>query len=219
MFYMDDTVREGSLMVDKEGNKATYIDYGSKWRKVDKEKKAEKKEFVVSVSGPVDSYFYKEKNKKLIYYEELLRLYYMVVDSTLTIKWTLEKEKKVIDGVTCNKATTNFRGRKWIAWYNPDMPEYFGPWKFYGLPGVIYEVADESKRFVFVLERIDKKFDYESVKINLKDYKNIDLKTYDELRIDAISLKALSNQRDYIIEQKPYKRNGIELIYEWEDEK
>jgi hypothetical protein len=37
----------------------------------------------------------------------------------------------------CKKATTNFRGRYWEAWYTEEIPIGQGPWKLCGLPGMI----------------------------------------------------------------------------------
>lgn len=56
----------------------------------------------------------------------------------------LEIDQRIIQGIKCDKATLDFRGRKWTAWYDPSNPLPFGPWKFHGLPGAIIEIYDES---------------------------------------------------------------------------
>lgn len=59
-----------------------------------------------------------------------------------------------IAGYTCWKATTRFRGREWTAWYAPELPLPYGPWKLVGLPGLIMKAYDDQKFFDFTLEEI-----------------------------------------------------------------
>ena len=51
-------------------------------------------------------------------------------------------------GYQCHKATANWRGRDWTAWYS-DIPEDAGPWKFQGLPGLILKIEDSSGQHYF----------------------------------------------------------------------
>jgi GLPGLI family protein len=62
----------------------------------------------------------------------------------INIAWKLEDKQKEIGGLKCSKATANFRGRNYIAWYAPEVPTSAGPWKFNGLPGLIVSVKDET---------------------------------------------------------------------------
>ena len=57
-------------------------------------------------------------------------------------KWTLHQDSMKISGHWCNKATCEFRGRKYIAWYSKYIPVKWGPWKFGGLPGLILSISD-----------------------------------------------------------------------------
>lgn len=70
---------------------------------------------------------------------------------TVTFKWIITKETKVINGVKCIKATTSKWGRNWIAYYSPKYPMPFGPYKFYGLPGLIFKVSDQDNEYNFEL--------------------------------------------------------------------
>ena len=47
------------------------------------------------------------------------------------------------------KAECDFRGRHYIAWFNPKIPIPDGPWKLRGLPGLIIEAYDEKKHVQF----------------------------------------------------------------------
>ncbi|HLV15042.1 MAG TPA: GLPGLI family protein [Xanthomarina sp.] len=143
----------------------------------------------------------------------------------LNIKWQLLSEKKVIDDIECYKATTNFRGRKWEAWYAPSLPYPAGPYKFGGLPGLIINLSDETKKYNFAVTKIE--FLKEELYQNKFDFfKNI---PYDQIQ----SLKEFTIEREKIISEffeseirergsertrEKQDRKGIELIYEWEEE-
>ena len=55
--------------------------------------------------------------------------------------WEIGDSTKNILGYECAMATTDYHGRKWTAWFTPDIPIADGPWKFRGLPGLILEVS------------------------------------------------------------------------------
>lgn len=63
--------------------------------------------------------------------------------------WQIKNETMTIVGYTCQKATCNFRGRNYTAWFTVDIPISQGPWKFCGLPGLILKVHDDAKEYVF----------------------------------------------------------------------
>ncbi len=63
--------------------------------------------------------------------------------------WRIEKETKEVMGYKCQKATTNFRGRDWTAWYASDISVQDGPWKLWGLPGLILEAHDSPNLYHF----------------------------------------------------------------------
>lgn len=67
--------------------------------------------------------------------------------------WKITKEKKKIGKFNCILGETNFRGRKYFAWYTPDIPVYSGPWKLNGLPGMILEAYDEGKYISWTFQK------------------------------------------------------------------
>lgn len=60
------------------------------------------------------------------------------------LDWKISSEKKTIGTFKTQKATTNFAGRSWVAWFTTDVPFQDGPYKFSGLPGLIVEVSDAT---------------------------------------------------------------------------
>lgn len=64
-------------------------------------------------------------------------------------KWTVGAETQLILGHKCQKATCNWRGRNFVAWFASDIPVRLGPWKFNGLPGLILKVYDTEKLYVY----------------------------------------------------------------------
>ena len=48
-------------------------------------------------------------------------------------------------------AVSDFRGRRWTAWFAPDISISDGPWKFSGLPGLIMEAYDTENHYRFFI--------------------------------------------------------------------
>ncbi|MCJ7932181.1 MAG: GLPGLI family protein [Chryseobacterium sp.] len=67
------------------------------------------------------------------------------------INWKIKNEFKTVAGYTCQKAETTKYGRTWIAWFAPEIPFQFGPYKFNGLPGLIAEVYDTKDDYHYIL--------------------------------------------------------------------
>ncbi len=86
------------------------------------------------------------------------------VKNETPIVWKIESDKKKIDKFEVQKATIEFGGRQWTAWFTPDIPFQDGPYKFSGLPGLILEIEDATKTHIYKFIG-NKKFD-EVVAIN-----------------------------------------------------
>ena len=70
--------------------------------------------------------------------------------------WALERDTLIVCGYTCKKATTTYFGRNYTAWYAPEIPISEGPWKFFGLPGLILKVEDDREHYSFECIAIEK---------------------------------------------------------------
>lgn len=136
------------------------------------------------------------------------------VSDSVKFDWELVNEKKEINGYQCYKAISNFRGRKWEAWYSPEIAINYGPWKFWGLPGLIFEVSDVDKTYNFFLSKIESKLD-NTIEYPLQ-YRTLSLKEF----IVNESNRGVINNLDRNVEVKVnFVRKTPELIYEWEENK
>lgn len=76
---------------------------------------------------------------------------YYTFKTTDKINWTIADEIKKVENYTLQKATTEFGGRSWTAWFCKDIPFNEGPFKLRGLPGLIFELSDAKKNFLYTL--------------------------------------------------------------------
>ena len=76
---------------------------------------------------------------------------YYTFKTTDKINWTIANEIKKVENYTLQKATTKFGGRNWTAWFCKDIPFNEGPFKLRGLPGLIFELSDAKKNFIYTL--------------------------------------------------------------------
>ncbi len=70
--------------------------------------------------------------------------------------WKLKKGTLTVCGYPCKKATTKWGGRTWTVWYAPDIKSSEGPWKLYGLPGLILKADESTKTHQFEATSIRK---------------------------------------------------------------
>ena len=70
----------------------------------------------------------------------------------VNFNWSILSDKVKIGTYTTQKATTEFGGRKWTAWFSTDIPFQDGPYKFYGLPGLIVKIEDDGGNYSWELK-------------------------------------------------------------------
>ncbi|MGV3547425.1 MAG: GLPGLI family protein [Pedobacter sp.] len=102
----------------------------------------------------VDYFYFANENK--FFTKERIITNYLIEEKAPTINWKISKDTASFSGVKCQKATTYFKGRNWIAWFAPDLAFQSGPWKLNGLPGLIIEAHDEKNEVKFQFAGIDK---------------------------------------------------------------
>lgn len=64
--------------------------------------------------------------------------------------WQITEEVDTVFGYSCQKAITDYAGRSYSAWFTTDIPINDGPWKFFGLPGLILKVGDNEGVFQYL---------------------------------------------------------------------
>lgn len=89
-------------------------------------------------------FYYKKLNKNEVIFNSKTVLKQYTVKDSINLNWTILKEKKTIGNYECAKATTEFRGRKYTAWFTTKIPVDYGPRKFSGLPGLIVQIYDSK---------------------------------------------------------------------------
>ncbi|UKB85903.1 GLPGLI family protein [Chryseobacterium sp. MEBOG06] len=76
---------------------------------------------------------------------------YFVVKTHDEMNWQVLNETKEYNGYKLQKATTDFGGRSWSAWFSNEVNIKEGPYKFGGLPGLIFILEDTDKNFIYKL--------------------------------------------------------------------
>lgn len=119
----------------------------------------------------------------------------------ISFDWKLENITEKIGDFTCQKATTSFGGRDWIAWFSTEYPFFFGPHKFYGLPGIIVKLHDAEKNFVWEMKGIEKQNDDNFYDKNLMEIQGMGSTKLDKtkfLKLEKNFKKnPLGNQKEY----------------------
>lgn len=108
--------------------------------------------------------------------------------------WYITDETKNYEGYSLQKATLKYGKRNWIAWFCPQIIYSEGPYKFRGLPGLIFEIEDDKNNFSFKLINntifhdefntnniLETNFGKKAIKINFKDYKNLMKNAYNNV--------------------------------------
>lgn len=66
------------------------------------------------------------------------------------MQWIIVEDSiKTILGYECILGQTDYHGRRWKAWFSPEIPVQDGPWKFHGLPGLILLAETDGAPFRF----------------------------------------------------------------------
>jgi len=118
---------------------------------------------------------------------------YFVIDSKDEINWKIENETKKSAEYSLQKATADFGGRKWTAWFCSAIPFQEGPYKFRGLPGLIFELEDDEGNYIYKLSKsinlpetfvtthfLETHYGNQPVKVTLKQFQKIKLDYYND---------------------------------------
>lgn len=166
------------------------------------------KDLMKSIHMPKFSYKIEKTypEMKLRYVDRISRNLF-AYDENTKFNWKIEGEKQKIGDYNTQKATTEFGGRKWTAWFSTDIPFQDGPYKFYGLPGLIVKVEDDAKNYSWLLKGNKTIADYseqsEADKINAKYGMDMAVKPIGKDKFE----QAYNNYKaDPLAEYRPYMK-------------
>lgn len=148
------------------------------------------------------------------------RKHYLIEDRLPKIEWKIHPDiTKNILGYACIEAKGYFRGSNLIAYFTKDIPISAGPFKFSGLDGVILEIYEEGKEYnSWKAVKIDSKFKGNVPYSRYKKVENISLKDYVALEEAELHQYLKNITRGANVSNQRVLRNGIEKIYEWENQ-
>ena len=129
----------------------------------------------------------KLNSNKNIWYRDFFD--YFAVTTNDEMKWKLSNETQNFEGYKLQKATTKFAGRDWTAWFSKDVNISEGPYKFRGLPGLIFILEDNQKDFVYKLVK------------NIKLPKTYDTKEFIETHYGKIALPVTNEKFNKYIQE------------------
>lgn len=96
-------------------------------------------------------------------------------------QWTLSEDTATILSYACRKATCRFKGRDWTAWFTAEIPSGEGPWKLFGLPGLILKAEDSEGHYIFSCSGIEQCHSHHPILFNGKDYEPVNRKAYNKI--------------------------------------
>ncbi|MCW3170379.1 GLPGLI family protein [Chryseobacterium sp. 09-1422] len=143
------------------------------------------------------------KNNK-VSFETIIAFSKYQVSQKVDLKWNLSNEFDEILNYKVQKATTEFGGRTWVAWFAKDIPIQDGPYKFHGLPGLILKIEDTTLSHKLVLKGIknrtaafqypSRKDDFGEIKVDYSGF----VKAYLQNRADPVAhlIGRIPDQRD-----------------------
>ena len=159
------------------------------------------------ISSPGDSkeVFKNHPSGKITVTDRIASSDYLYEEDRSLFQWQIESDTREILSYTCQKAVADFRGRHYEAWFALDLPLNDGPWKFAGLPGLIFAVEDSGKNFSFQaigIENLNQTIDFPQ-----KDY----LKT-SRNEVEKIQKKYNEDPMDYLTNSMPGANIQIRMV-------
>lgn len=138
-------------------------------------------------------------------YEDRISRNVFGYDENIKFPWKITSEKEKIGDYNTQKATAEYGGRTWTAWFSPDIPFQDGPYKFSGLPGLIVKVEDAGENYSWLLKGNKKLTNYseqtEAEKINEKYGMGSKVNVISQEKFE----KAMNNfKADPLAEARPY---------------
>lgn len=166
-----------------------------------------------------------DKTKDSIYFSDAFSLAVETIyakEKRPELNWKFVNETKKIAKFNCKKATANFRGRNYIAWYTQEIPLPYGPWKIQGLPGLILEVKTDDNFIAIVFKEI--KYPVTNISIpktnnsivpknrKVYNFKEYVARRYKYIEVTENSLKVQAKKFNVTVYPLSQKDNFIEVF-------
>ncbi|NHN26344.1 GLPGLI family protein [Flavobacterium jejuense] len=212
------TTKNGYLYISNDQKKTIYYT-----ENINKNNESKEENIDVALkfeSGKKQFNYFDYQKDTLITRDDILKESVLIKEMIPDLYWNLLDETITTNNVVLNKATCYFRGRNYIAYYSTNIPIKAGPWKFQGLPGVIYTISDETKRYNWVLKKIESTEYNFSSEMSNTEAEIISIKEYAKRKFSSQDLdeKIISRlpRGVKIVDQKTF-RTGFEIKFEWEE--
>ena len=105
-------------------------------------------------TDPVYYQWYNEKKSQVS--TQYINYGYTFEEPLVMPNWELHEDTIVILDYICLRATTHLFGRDWEAYYAPEIPLSRGPWRLWGLPGLIVRATDADHYFLFEMTHFER---------------------------------------------------------------
>jgi GLPGLI family protein len=115
---------------------------------------ADKKEETNSIEETVNKFYYRSLNNNESIDSESIKLIsqFAVKDILRQPEWAISFDSvKIIGDYSCYLAKGKVKGRNYTVWFAPKIPVKCGPWKLWGLPGLIIEAESDDGLYKWAL--------------------------------------------------------------------
>lgn len=173
--------------------------------------------FTPSVSGETYQLYKDRKNNVITVMDlddsnfDVDELFFLYEEKVTPINWEIAGDTTSVLGYVCTKATCNFGGRSYTAWFTQDIPINEGPYKFYGLPGMILKLEDSEKLFQFEAIGLEKLENTEIVIDDNSKYLKCSKEQYNTLKKRMAENYTVFYRAGYIL-YFSYKKSGVGYI-------
>lgn len=140
-------------------------------------------EFTSGKLGMSQSIYKVFTEHKIIVKDQIGSDIYIYEDSLNSFNWQLTSDTAFLNGYSCQKAETLYRGRQYVAWFTKEISLSTGPLKFGGLPGLVIRINDSENQFSYELASFGKaEKGTLAIRINFVGIQKVDRKKFTELK-------------------------------------
>lgn len=148
---------------------------------------AGREDVYIPIDRPETAKLYKNRSKTEISTITMNNNQIFKCAETLMPEWDIQEDTLTVSGYLCQKANTNFRGRDYTVWFTPEIPINDGPWKLYGLPGLILKAEDSEQTFAFLAIGFENLSSPKEITMDKDSYIKADYKQIENLRQKRLS--------------------------------